>query len=115
MHTRSVEHPRRHASTRAEPRSPIMRHITWTIGGTLAVLLATTSSAPAQERRESYLEQRVLAPSHALELGVGTGYTQGFGMIAPGRGIDDVAGAGIGISGAIDYRLSRPWSIGVEG
>jgi hypothetical protein len=66
------------------------------------------TSAYAQERSESYLAQHLRAPSDAFELKVGTGYTQGFGNIAPGRAMGDVAGAGIGVSVDVDYRLSRP-------
>lgn len=89
-----------------------MRHKK-TFVSALALVAATASTAGAQER--SYLEQRVPAPSNALELKVGTGYAQGFGNLAPGRGIDNVAGAGFAASADVDYRLSRPWSLGVEG
>ena len=92
-----------------------MRRISLMFGGALVMSFAMSATAFAQETRESYLQQRVRAPSHALELKVGTGYTQGFGTIAPGRGIDNVAGAGLGVGAEIDYRLSRPWSLGVEG
>jgi outer membrane protein OmpA-like peptidoglycan-associated protein len=90
-----------------------MRHVFAILTG--AALATVCSSAYAQERTESYLAQHLRAPSDALELRVGTGYTQGFGTVAPGRTLDDVAGAGIGVSVDVDYRLSRPWSIGVEG
>jgi len=101
------------------------------VGGILA-LAALGSSAGAQEERKilvlpaldtttndiedhGYLMQSVPAPSDALELKVGTGYTQGFGNVAPGRGLTNVAGAGLGISADIDYRLTHHWSLGVEG
>jgi len=90
-----------------------MRHIIAIFGA--ALVSAVCTSAYAQERSESYLAQHVRAPSDALELKVGTGYTQGFGNAAPGRRMSDVGGAGIGASVDVDYRLSRPWSIGVEG
>lgn len=88
------------------------RHIS-VLGGALALNLAMSSIAIAQE--ESYLAQHVRAPSNALELNVGTGYTQGFGNLSPGRSLPNVAGAGVGVSGDIDYRLSPWWSLGVEG
>ncbi len=83
------------------------------LGATLASAICT--SAYGQDRNESYLAQHVRAPSDALELKVGSGYTQGFGNIAPGRAMDRVGGPGIGVGIEADYRLSRPWSIGVEG
>jgi outer membrane protein OmpA-like peptidoglycan-associated protein len=92
-----------------------MRHYITMFGGTLAIASAFSTTARAQERSDSYLAQHVRAPREALELKVGAGYTEGFGMIAPGRTFADVTGAGIGVSADIDYRLSHPWSLGVEG
>jgi hypothetical protein len=92
------------------------RHTLGLFGGALAITSVLCTAARAQERGESsYLAQHLRAPSDALELKVGVGYTQGFGDLAPARGIDSVAGAGVGVSAEIDYRLSRPWSLGVEG
>jgi hypothetical protein len=82
-------------------------------GAILAVGVATWgSSANAQEapRWQSY----VPAPTNAFELKLGTGYTQGIGNIAPGTSIINVAGAGIGFSGDLDYRFSPYASVGVE-
>jgi len=90
-----------------------MRHIIAIFGA--ALVTAMSISASAQERNESYLAQHVRAPSDALELKIGTGYTQGFGNVAPGRSLSNVSGAGLGVGVDVDYRLSRPWSIGVEG
>lgn len=92
-----------------------MRHSIAVFGGVIAIASALSTTASAQERGESYLAQHLRAPSNALELEVGTGYTQGFGLVAPGRRISDMSGAGVGASLEVDYRLSRPWSIGVEG
>ncbi len=90
-----------------------MRHI---ISSSLAVLgLAAALPRAGFAQEQPYMEQHVRAPSDAFELKVGTGYTQGFGNVAPGRPIDDVAGAGIGASADVDYRINIPWSIGVEG
>jgi hypothetical protein len=73
--------------------------------------LSWARTAAAQERQA---EGTVPAPSDALELKVGTGYTQGFGNIAPGLGIPSVAGAGIGVDADIDYRLTPHSSLGVQ-
>ncbi len=78
-----------------------------------ACAIGFTSTAHAQER--NYLQRPLPAPTNALELGVGTGYTQGFGSVAPGRAIADVAGAGIGVHLNADYRVAPRWSLGLEG
>jgi hypothetical protein len=75
--------------------------------------LVCGSTAYAQEA--SYLRQRVPAPSQALELQVGTSYTQGFGNILPGQGLPSVAGPGIGFDLGVGYRHSQHWSEGLEG
>jgi outer membrane protein OmpA-like peptidoglycan-associated protein len=90
-----------------------MRHIIAASVGALSLAVTLCATSYAQE--QSYLQQHVAAPSDALELKVGTGYTQGFGSIAPSRSLDNAAGAGLGVSADVDYRLSIPWSIGIEG
>ena len=71
------------------------------------------STAHAQEA--NYFQQSVPAPSNALELQVGTGYTQGFGNVLPGQGISNVAGPGIGVDIGAAYRANERWSVGVQG
>ncbi len=78
-----------------------------------AAALVCGSTAHAQEAR--YLQQSVPAPSNALELRVGTGYTQGFGNILPGQGLSRVAGPGVGVDVGVANRVSQHWSYGVEG
>jgi len=90
-----------------------MRHIIAVFGGALGLVSVLGTVARAQEQ-EGYLTQHVPAPSDALELKVGTGYTQGFGMTAPGRSLPSVAGAGLGVSADVDYRLTPLWSFGGE-
>jgi outer membrane protein OmpA-like peptidoglycan-associated protein len=93
-----------------------MRYITavrW--GGTFAVAATLCPVASAQESRRSWLTQPLDAPNQALELRIGSGYTQPFGNIAPGRGFPEVAGAGLGVTGDVDYRLNPHWSLGFEG
>lgn len=92
-----------------------MRRIIVIFGGALALTVAVSAPARAQERNESYLAQHLRAPSDALELTIGTGYTQGVGTLAPNRDLRNVMGPGLGVSAQVDYRLSPPWSIGIEG
>src|SRR4051812_12716490 len=95
-----------------------MRHNTIGLGATVAITLASLpvcTEARAQEQTGPSLTAPVAAPENALELKLGTGYTQGFGNLAPGRAMPRVAGAGLGGSLDIDYRMSRRWSLGVEG
>jgi hypothetical protein len=72
----------------------------------------TTTTAGEEQ---GWVSRRMAAPSNALELKVGTGYTQGFGMLRPAQSILDVAGAGLGVNADIDYRASPHWSVGVQG
>lgn len=90
-----------------------MRHVIM-FGGAIA-LAALCTNASAQETTESYLAQHVNAPSQALELKIGTGYTQGIGMLTPSRSLADASGAGLGASLDIDYRINHRWSVGGEG
>lgn len=92
-----------------------MRHHTTTTAGVIALACGICGTVQAQENTQSYLNEHLPAPSDALELKVGTGYTQGFGNLAPGRGLNDVAGAGLGFSADVDYRIDHRWSLGVEG
>jgi hypothetical protein len=64
---------------------------------------------------EDYYKRGLPAPTQAFELKLGTGYTQGFGMIAPNVGIPSVAGAGIGANVDLDYRMTPHTSFGVAG
>lgn len=70
------------------------------------------STALAQEEVQSV---NLEAPSNTLELRIGTGYTQGFGPLNSSQSIQSVAGPGVGIDGAVDYRFDPRWSIGLEG
>jgi hypothetical protein len=71
------------------------------------------SNAPAQE--ETFFRQYLPAPSNAFELQLSTGYSQGFGNVLPNTTITDVAGAGIGFTGALGYRINPIASVELEG
>lgn len=80
-----------------------------------ASVLFVESHARAQVREAPSLDRPLASPSHALELEVGTGYTQGFGSLTPSQGIRDVAGPGIGASVGVGYRFDPRFSIGLQG
>jgi peptidoglycan-associated lipoprotein len=81
-----------------------------------AFTAATTGTAFAQENtNESYLRHHVDPPRSALELTVGTGYTEGFGQLTNDVGMPSVAQAGMAVDLGISYRLSPHWSIGTMG
>ena len=94
-----------------------MRHHILGVTGTAGIiaLFSGLATAGAQEGGSSYLSEGVAAPTHALELKAGAGYSQGFGNLAPGRTIQAASGAGLGVTADLDYRLSRFWSVGLEG
>jgi hypothetical protein len=92
-----------------------MRYALGFVGSALLGLcgvMALESNAAAQE---SYFRSAVPAPTKAFELQMSAGYTQGFGNIVPGHAIDDVAGAGLGITAALGYRFTPHVSLDVEG
>jgi hypothetical protein len=78
-----------------------------------AAITLTARAAAAQEATVLRPGEHV-APRDALELSVGTGYTQGFGRLAsgPGHTVSDVAGPGLGVDGGIGYRLDPYWMVG---
>ena len=80
-----------------------------------AFTAATAGTALAQENDESYLRHHVDPPRNALELTVGTGYTEGFGILANDVGMPSVAQEGMAFNFGIGYRLSPHWSIGAMG
>ena len=92
-----------------------MRHTIALLGAALAGGLAIGGGSTAYAQEANYLQHGLPAPNNAFELKLGTGYTQGFGMIAPGTSIPDVAGAGIGAHVDLDYRANPLWSFGVQG
>jgi hypothetical protein len=87
-----------------------------------AILLATAvlgvgvvtwgSTAHAQER---YLSQPMWPPSNAFEFQLSTGYTQGFGNVFSNVPINSVAGAGMGFTADLGYRINPLISIEAEG
>jgi hypothetical protein len=99
----------------------------WWIAGVGAILAASAASVPGSaeaqevqwvrpaEPQEMRWERQLPAPDNNFELKVGAGYTQGFGMAVPGRGIPNVAGAGVGVPVDLDWRTSPRWSWGLQG
>jgi hypothetical protein len=86
-----------------------------TVGAALLGLLSASWAASAGAQERPYYERHVAAPTSALELKVGGGYTQGFGMIAPNQNLRDTVGPGLGVNADIDLRLDPHWSIGIQG
>ncbi|MDP9002830.1 MAG: autotransporter domain-containing protein, partial [Myxococcota bacterium] len=84
------------------------------IPATLAAIAAASSgSASAQET--PYLRQHVEPPRRAFELTLGTGYTQGFGMLHEGVGMPSVATEGVALNVGLGYRIDPHWMVGVAG
>jgi peptidoglycan-associated lipoprotein len=74
-----------------------------------------SSAAFAQESGTGYFGGYVPPPQKALELTVGTGYTQGFGQLTPTVTMKDVAQDGLGLDLAIGYRIDPHWLVGAVG
>ena len=94
-----------------------MRHQIFGTASGLAIasLLFCATASAQDDRGGSYFQERMAAPSNALELDVGAGYSQGLGMVAPGRSMPHVGGAGAGLVADVGYRISRNWGVSVEG
>jgi hypothetical protein len=57
------------------------------------------------------VQRGMRAPRNALELSLATGYTQGFGSMAPGLGLPAVASAGVGFDLGIGWRFTEHWAV----
>ncbi|KYF52484.1 hypothetical protein BE04_36540, partial [Sorangium cellulosum] len=81
----------------------------------LGALCARAASAQDYEGEvsPSYLSSPLRAPGNALELGVGAGYTQGFGDIGSERRIRDVSGPGAGVALKLGYRATPKLGLGL--
>jgi hypothetical protein len=92
-----------------------MRHALGLMAGGLLGLCSVTALEPSAGAQESYFRTPVPPPSKAVELQLSAGYTQGFGNIFPNRSINDVAGAGLGLTAALGYRFTPRVSLEAEG
>jgi peptidoglycan-associated lipoprotein len=82
----------------------------------LVVMAAATSgSALAQEDASSRHAHYLEPPRHALELTLGTAYTQGFGLLEQGVNMQTVSQAGVGLDFGLGYRIDPHWMIGATG
>jgi hypothetical protein len=89
------------------------RAAAWGLLAGAAGVTPCASDAIASETR-GYLEQAVRAPSDTWELTDTFGYAQGFGMMAPGRGLAQVAGPGLEVRVEGAYRWRPALSLGAE-
>jgi hypothetical protein len=69
----------------------------------------------ASPEQRTWEEGRLSAPTNALELSVGTGYTQGFGSLQSGVGMPSVASPGIGVDVGVGYRINPKFAVLVAG
>jgi hypothetical protein len=79
--------------------------------GSTTVITALAALANAQDT----LGLPVDAPSKAVEIGVGFGYTQPTGDLTRRDSIDDFARAGGELSGEVGYRVNPNWLVGLYG
>jgi hypothetical protein len=84
---------------------------------TVAAGAAVATNARAQMSERAELSPTEAAPRDAVEITVGTGYTQGFGQVQKGssNNINDVANGGIGVDVGVGYRFSPNVGVGVTG
>lgn len=80
-----------------------------------AVALASSASAQQTSEKKTYFDQRVAAPSSAVELTLGSGYTQPLGSLERNVGMPTIGLQGIGFDLGLAYRLDPHWAIGAGG
>jgi hypothetical protein len=61
------------------------------------------------------MENKLPAPTNALELSIGGGYIQPFGTLQSGRNFQQIAHEGIALDLGLGVRVSPQWSIGIDG
>jgi hypothetical protein len=84
----------------------------------VVALMTATTTALAQESSERgypYLRQHVRAPANTFEVGVDTGYVQGFGPLAGTRRIGDIEGPGANIGLSLGWRATPLVSVSWRG
>ena len=77
-------------------------------GGALA---QPPEPAPYYVPYERPSERRLEAPRNALELSLGTGYSQGFGNLRSGVGMPSVVTPGAGLTLGVGYRIDPSWAV----
>ena len=92
-----------------------MRHTVTALSLSFVVLLASQARAQNAPEGERGFSKPLDAPTKALEIGVGTGWTQGYGNLRSGVDMRDVITPGIGIDLALMYRINPHWAFGLAG
>ncbi len=67
------------------------------------------------EREQPTARKVIPAAENAVELTIGSGYTQGFGSLKSGVGMPSVATGGLGIDLGVGYRIDPRWSVSWAG
>jgi outer membrane protein OmpA-like peptidoglycan-associated protein len=78
-------------------------------------LCAASARAQNAPEGEHPIPKSIDAPTRALEIGVGTGWTQGYGNLRSGVDMRDVITPGIGVDLALMYRFDPHWAFGLAG
>ena len=104
----------RRRAGRVRPGGTSMKTIGIAAGALALAGFAQTAAAQSVVEREM-VPAPMTAPRGALEINVDTGYTQGFGTVYGGRGMRDIAEAGVGVGIGIGYRALPTFSIAATG
>lgn len=92
-----------------------MQHKATAISFAIISVFAFSARAQNAPEGERAIPKPIDAPKHALEIGVGTGWTQGYGQLRSGVDMRDVITPGIGIDLALMYRINPHWAFGLAG
>jgi hypothetical protein len=85
-----------------------------TTGAGLACVAVLATAATAQATDERHRPQPPESPSNALELSLGSGFTQGVGRLTPAQAVADMSSGGIAVALDVDYRLQPRWALGIQ-
>src|SRR5262249_30736765 len=109
----------RHASAPANgAREAIMntKHMAAVAAAISTIFVTAAANAQEKDQAQSGSKQSVAPVKNAVELTIGTGYTQGFGKVGSGQSsLTDLGTAGGSIQGGVAYRISPEIALGVYG
>jgi hypothetical protein len=101
-----------HVSEQQLAEAP-MKKIVFSTALALVALAPRARAQPPEER--SWFQERMAAPSRALEITLGSGYTQGLGMLSGTTSLPSIASAGAGFDAGVGYRASKHLSLALVG
>ena len=105
----------RNGTSDARAACTTMHHKLTALSFVFVTVVASHAHAQSAPEGERGFSKPLDAPTKALEIVVGTGWTQGYGQLQPGIDMRDVITPGIGVDLALMYRIDPHWAVGLAG